>query len=117
MGSKGSDPSSTVTGDINYYLEVSDGGTRTIYPGTAADKLRAVNTVPMSIADIRASDEKFTLDVHGFQFVPHSSKEVEFKDEATIKDSVYDETSELLKAVYVMPPNDSDGRIMFFCLI
>ncbi|KAH8651352.1 hypothetical protein BX600DRAFT_483760 [Xylariales sp. PMI_506] len=92
-------PTPAVEADINYYLEIADGGTDTIYPGTALDKLRPVNTVPMPIRDLRQCNEKFALDTHGFQFVPHKSTESLFDDEDTIKTEVYQEAAKLLQSV------------------
>ncbi|KAI5865329.1 hypothetical protein GGS23DRAFT_603921 [Durotheca rogersii] len=99
MGAEVVAPPSVVKADINYYLEIADGGTDTIYPGTAKDKLRPGNLVPMDITDLRECSEEFTLDTHGFQFVPHKSAESNFTDDATIKRVVYPEAAELLKSV------------------
>lgn len=90
---------STVRANVNYFLEIADGGTDVIYPGTAADKLRRVNGVPMQITDLRECNEHFSLDKHGFQFVPHKSVEAAFEDNEKIKSVVYPETIELLKRV------------------
>lgn len=96
-------PPSVVTANINYYLEVSQGGTEIIYPGTARDKLRKFDSTLVKITDLRSCDEEFTLDVHGFQFVPHTSVEKDFDDEGRVKRVVYQETEELLKLTYVQP--------------
>ncbi|EED16633.1 conserved hypothetical protein [Talaromyces stipitatus ATCC 10500] len=89
-----------INANINYFLEVSEGGTDVIYPGTATDKLRPLKSVIMPITDLRTcKDENFTLDTHGFQFVPHKTKEKTYDDQERIKTVVYDETAALLREV------------------
>ena len=90
---------SVVNTRLNYYLEPKDGGTTQIYPGTAGDKLRKHNPQPVQISDMRGHD--LTLDRNGFQLVGHESAEKTFDDEQRVKTQVYEETSELLKKVYV----------------
>lgn len=92
-------PPPVVTANINYYLELNEGGTNVIYPGTAGDKLRRYNSTLVQITDVRNCDDQFTLDTHGFQFVQHKSAEATFDDEARVKSDVYTETAELLKNV------------------
>jgi hypothetical protein len=86
-----------VTANINYYLEVSQGGTEVIYPGTARDKLRKYDSTLVKITDLRSCEEDFTLDIHGFQLVPHASVEKDFDDQEIIKTVVYQEIEDLLK--------------------
>ena len=89
-----------IDANLNYFLELSEGGTDIIHPGTATDKLRPLKSVSTPITDLRTcKDEEFTLDTHGFQFVPHQSVETTYDDPARIKSVVYDETAELLKKV------------------
>ena len=90
-------PPSVLYADINYFLELDEGGTNIIYPGTATDKLRPLKAVSMRINDIREFDERFQLDVHGFAFVPHKSAESKFDDKEKVTRIVYDEVKELLK--------------------
>ncbi|QGA21722.1 hypothetical protein EYB26_009433 [Talaromyces marneffei] len=86
--------------NINYFLEISEGGTYVIYPGTAADKLRPLKSVVMPVTDLRTCTiDKFTLDTHGFQFVPHQASEKTYDDQARIKTTVYKETAAFLKEV------------------
>lgn len=68
-----------------------------MFPGTAGDKLRKHDPKLVTITDLRSCEEDFTLDVHGFQFVPHTSVEKNFDDVQTVKSVVYQETEELLK--------------------
>lgn len=89
----------TVSTQLNYYLELDQGGTAFSYPGTARDKLRKYDVVEKQVTDLRSCEETFTLDKNGFQLVQHESAEKSFDDEARVKSSVYQETAELLKAV------------------
>lgn len=89
-----------INANINYFLEVSEGGTDVIYPGTATDKLRPLKSVNMPVTDLRTcKDDNFTLDTHGFQFVPHKTSEKTYDDQERIKTAVYDETAALLREV------------------
>jgi hypothetical protein len=92
-------PPAVVNANINYFLELNEGGTDVIYPGTATDKLRPLKPVVMPITDLRTCEDNFTLDTHGFQFVPHTSVENTFDDPERIKTVVYDEAAVLLKNV------------------
>ena len=89
-----------IEANLNYFLELSEGGTDIIHPGTATDKLRPLKSVLTPITDLRTcTDEEFTLDTCGFQFVEHRSVETRFDDPGRIKSVVYEETGELIKRV------------------
>ena len=97
MGSQVDNPPALVQAPINYFLELNEGGTEIIYPGTATDKLRPLKQVVMPIKNVRACDEQFTLDTHGFQFVSHQTAEKTYDDVERIRSAVYDETANLMK--------------------
>jgi len=82
---------------INYFLELHEGGTDVLYPGTAIDKLRPLKATLMPINDIRESHEEFNLDTHGFAFVAHKCSEPKFDDRERITSVVYWEVAELIK--------------------
>lgn len=82
---------------INYFLELDEGGTDVLYPGTAIDKLRPLKATMMPINDIRESGQRFNLDVHGFAFEEHKCSESKFDDKEKITSVVYDEVAELIK--------------------
>jgi hypothetical protein len=90
---------STLSANINYFLELDQGGTVTVYPGTAIDKLRLLNSTYMPITDMRDCEQVFDLDVHGFAFVSHKSVESNYDDKERIVSVVYHETEDLLKEV------------------
>jgi hypothetical protein len=94
-------PISTFFTNINYFLEIDQGGTDTVYPGTATDKLRPLHGVSMQMNDIRSCDDKFDLDVHGFALVQHKSAESKYEDKERIASIVYKEAEELMKELYV----------------
>lgn len=54
---------------------------------------------PVTIYDARATsmEKGANLDDHGFQFVPHVSKEKEFLDHSVIENEYYPEIVELVK--------------------
>lgn len=99
MAAQVASPPAVVNTNLNYFLELNEGGTDVIYPGTATDKLRPLKPVLTPITDLRTSGDEFALDTHGFQFVPHQSAESTYDDQAKVKSVVYDETAELLKKV------------------
>jgi hypothetical protein len=58
-----------------------------------------MTTMPVTIHDVAGDEDKYTLDVHGFQFVKHESKEKEFLDVEKIKTDYYAETEQLVKDI------------------
>lgn len=49
------------------------------------------------IQDVTGSEDRYSLDREGFQFVPHVSAEKDFMDQDRVKDVYYKEIDELLK--------------------
>jgi len=88
---------STLHAYINYFLELHEGGTDVLYPGTAIDKLRPLKATLMPINDIRESHEEFNLDIHGFAFVAHECSESTFDDRERITSVVYEEVTKMIK--------------------
>jgi hypothetical protein len=60
---------------------------------------RPILPVEVEVTDISGSEDKYTLDSHGFQIVRHESKEKDFLDEDRIKGDYYPEIEKLLKDV------------------
>lgn len=58
---------------------------------------RPVDTHKVVIQDVTGDEANYSLDSHGFQFVPHVSKERDFVDDAQIKDQYYKEVDQILK--------------------
>jgi hypothetical protein len=89
-----------VSTTFNYFLDSPDGS-----PPEPLDVLRPpkVPRMPLKkdavVHDIRGTEDKYTLDEHGFQLVKHTSVEKEFLDEDLIKGVYYREVEELLKKV------------------
>jgi hypothetical protein len=55
--------------NLNYYLELADGGGHTVqHPATAGDKRRKYNVCSTEIEDVRGHESEYELDVHGFAF-------------------------------------------------
>lgn len=52
-----------------------------------------------TIQDVTGDEAKYSLDSHGFQIVPHVSKERNFLDDDQIRDQYYKEVEQLLKDV------------------
>lgn len=84
---------------LSYYLEISEGGTDCIHPGTAGDKCRKHKPVPVTVRDMRGPDEEFTLDTHGFQLVSHNAVEKSFRGDGVVKEKYYQEIIDLMKEV------------------
>lgn len=60
---------------------------------------RPFETHEVTIQDITCDEAKYSLDSHGFQFVPHVSKERDFNDDAQIQEQYYKEVDQILKDV------------------
>jgi hypothetical protein len=96
-------PIKTVQAKFNYFLPESQGGSRILYSPTASMYRRKFDENVVEVHDIRGTEDKFSLDVQGFQICQHGlncSKEM-FEDESVVKGRVYAETAEFLKKVYV----------------
>ena len=94
-------PTRAVDTTLNYYLEPSQGGSSSFYPGTAGNYRRKFDEQPVQVSNIRGSETDFKLDKQGFELRRHVCNEKEFADEDVVKDVVYKETAELLKKAYV----------------
>ena len=58
---------------------------------------RPTVSVPVEVTDISGSENKYSLDSHGFQLVHHESQEKAFVDDDQIKSNYYSEVEQLLK--------------------
>lgn len=86
---------------MNYYKDPEDGTPPTPFyvdrpAGPQIDSRPSVS-VPVEVTDISGSEDKYTLDSHGFQLVHHESQEKAFVDEDQIKGNYYPEIEQLLK--------------------
>lgn len=62
---------------------------------------RPFETHNVTIQDVTGDEARYSLDSHGFQFVPHVSKERDFVDDAQIKDQYYKEVDQILRNAQV----------------
>ncbi|KAF2216954.1 hypothetical protein CERZMDRAFT_93020 [Cercospora zeae-maydis SCOH1-5] len=85
---------------LNFHKDNEDGSPPApTYVGKPETYERAVDTHNVTIHDVSGDEDKYTLDSHGFQFVPSVSVEKDFNDEEQIKDRYYKEVDQLLKDV------------------
>lgn len=85
---------------LNFYKDNEDGSPPApTYVGRPETYERPVNTQDVTIHDVTGDEDKYTLDSHGFQFVPSVSVEKDFLDDDQIKDRYYKEVDQLLKDV------------------
>ncbi|CAK4031492.1 Hypothetical predicted protein [Lecanosticta acicola] len=87
--------------DTHLYYFPDDQIIKDLYLGTASMHLMKFKPVPTAIHDVRSSEEDFTLDKNGFQYVKQkpSVKDLKGNDDERIKKVVYAETEELVKAI------------------
>lgn len=90
-----------VTTTLNYYNDRDGLLPAPIIIGNPETYKQPSNEQPVTVKDIRGIEHDFTLDLAGFQYVIHESKEKEFKDEELVKSVYYEETESLLKKVWV----------------
>lgn len=89
-----------ITATFNYFKDPEDGSEpEPNYVDRPQSYLREPISQPLTVHDIRGSEDKYSLDTTGFQVVKHESAEKEFLDDETIKNTYYPETEELLKKV------------------
>lgn len=85
---------------INYYRDPGDG---TEHAPSLAGKRSTFNQPSIEldtiITDISGSEDKYTLDSHGFQLCSHISQEKDFVDDRCIKEIYYPEVEKLLYRV------------------
>jgi len=87
-----------VTTTFNYYKENEDGSPpEPNYVNKPSTFERPSAVQQHVVHDVRGSEDKYTLDTTGFQFVKHESVEKDFVDEEQIKAQYYPEVEELLK--------------------
>jgi len=67
-------------------------------PGVPIHNL-AEDTREIVVHDVRGTENDYTLDTHGFQWIKHTSNEAEFSDEQVITTEYYQEVEQLLKQV------------------
>ncbi|KAK4126858.1 hypothetical protein N657DRAFT_640720 [Parathielavia appendiculata] len=88
---------------LNYYKDPEDGSPPAPFyvdrPYTEQVHARPTVEVEVEVTDITGSEDKYTLDSHGFQLVRHESNEKSFLDEERIKAQYYAEVEQLLKDV------------------
>lgn len=82
---------------INYYQDPEDGTEHA--PSIAGKRSTFVHPsidFETVVTDITGSEDKYTLDSHGFQLHRHVSQEKDFIDDQKIKDLYYPEIEQLL---------------------
>ncbi|KAI1408298.1 hypothetical protein F5Y13DRAFT_204988 [Hypoxylon sp. FL1857] len=85
---------------LNYFKDAEDGSPpKPTYVDKPETYERPVVSHPVHITDVRGRESEFTLDGHGFQYVPHVAQEKDFADDEHIKAVYYPETEQLLKDV------------------
>jgi hypothetical protein len=83
---------------LNYFKDNEDGSPpHATYVNKPETYGRSTLTQTTTIHDIRGSEDKYGLDLTGFQIVVHESLEKEFKDDDEIKKVYYKETENLIK--------------------
>lgn len=85
---------------LNYHKDNEDGSPpHPTYVDRPETYERPSEVHKVLVRDVRGEEDKFTLDVNGFQFHKHTAHEKDFVDDAQIKDGYYKETEQLLKDV------------------
>jgi hypothetical protein len=83
---------------LNYWADPGDGSPPT---PIIIGKGRITNERPhhahnVMVTDISGDEDKYTLDIHGFQYHHHASSEADFIDDQTTQSAYYDECKQLL---------------------
>ncbi|KAK3309257.1 uncharacterized protein B0T15DRAFT_430722 [Chaetomium strumarium] len=87
---------------LNYYKEAEDGSPPAPYyvnKPLEQQTPRPSVSVDVDVTDISGQEDKYTLDVQGFQVVRHESSVKEFHDDDLTKRVYYPEVEQLLKDV------------------
>lgn len=94
--------SQAVKTTLNYWPACSF-AERQIVLGTIGNYRRQYDARPTTIHDVRGRESRFCLDVHGFQFLRHSSPHVSSFTESVVKKYMYPEAVDILKKAYATP--------------
>ena len=87
-----------ITAVFNYYKDPADGSPPAPnYVDKPSSYVREPLSQTLTVHDVRGSEDQYTLDTKGFQFVKHKSVEKDFVDDEKIKRVYYPEVEELLK--------------------
>ncbi|KKA27987.1 hypothetical protein TD95_003292 [Thielaviopsis punctulata] len=85
---------------LNFHKDNEDGSPPApTYSDRPETRVRPSTPHKVVITNVAGEEDKYTLDIHGFQFVSHTSSEKDFVSEAKITEGYYDETAQLLKDV------------------
>ena len=90
-------PAHVVPTTLAYWMGPEQGGYKEFYAGTAGGYRRKHDHKPVEVTDIRGHEKEFQLDKHGFEYLHHESKEKEFADDESTKETLYPEVVQLLK--------------------
>ena len=87
---------------LQYYGNPDDGSLPEHNNLEKLEKLdsRPMTWVPVEIKDVRGEEELYTLDGQGFQYLKHTTANVDFKSDDQIMDVYYKEIEQLLLRVY-----------------
>jgi hypothetical protein len=88
-----------VTTILNYYKDPCDGTPPTpVYVGGATvTNERPIAPTQVVVHDVFGEEEKYTLDMHGFQFIKHKSIGGKFDDDEWVKTAYYQESANVYK--------------------
>ena len=91
---------------LNYYKDPGDGSEpHPSYVGKPDTYQRPSEILDVTVHDIRAHEDWYSLDKNGFQVYRHVSVEKDFVDEEQIKTQYYPETEQLLKDACASQPS------------
>ncbi|PIB00978.1 hypothetical protein CB0940_02129 [Cercospora beticola] len=87
---------------MNYHYEPAPGEkTKILYINTVGSKRMKNTPQVVQVTDLRSTDNHFTIDEHGFQFLnypgPVGQKHESFENEDTVKEVILKEAEELIK--------------------
>ena len=83
---------------INYYKDDGNAHTSSIAGKRSTFNQPSVD-FDVVVTDITGSEDKYTLDSHGFQLLHHVSAEKDFTDEERIKEVYYPEIHQLVSGL------------------
>jgi len=86
-----------VNTDFGYYSENEDGGLIPLVDISKHTKFNKRNWQPVTVYDVRGSSATHTLETTGIQYIKHKSAVKDFSDDAVVKDTYYNEITDLLR--------------------
>lgn len=91
----------TVLTTLNYYADPGDGSppVPVIVGGNTVTNERPIVAQEVAVRDITGEEDRYTLDSHGFQLIPHDTEFSDFRNLEALRSDYFPEVERLVQKV------------------